>query len=96
MKRFAQSTGRNLSVASSYLIAEGYRAHVEQRTAQVMNYVPPTETDDRKAVAYYLPATLINEVKRIAMSEHRSASAIVADMIRANLQARAEATKASA
>jgi hypothetical protein len=92
VEMFAQSTGRSLSNASSYLITEGYKAAVEQMTTAARHYTPPAETDNRKSVAYYLDETLINEIKRLSLAERKSASAVAADLIRAGLQARAAAT----
>jgi hypothetical protein len=92
VKAFAESTHRSLSNAASVLIEAGYRSAVEQLETKARHYKAPTESDDRKAVAYYLDANLIKEIKRLALSEKKSASGMAADLIRAGLQARAAAS----
>ena len=82
--------------AASVLINEGWNAAVEQRHTEPRNYVAPTESESRKAVAYYLDANLIAEIKRLALAENNTASQIVSNMIRSALAARAAQSKASA
>jgi hypothetical protein len=95
VKIFAEHTGRSLSNAASTLIVAGYQSTVDQMEVKARHYVPPTESDTRKAVAYYLPETLINEVRKLALADNKSASGMVTDLIRAGLQARSAATAAA-
>jgi hypothetical protein len=91
-EQYAQLSGRSLSNAASFLISEGYQSAVEQMETKARHYIPPTESDDRRGVSYFLPQSMIDEIKKLAMADRKSASAVAADLIRAGLQARAAAT----
>jgi hypothetical protein len=92
INEFARLNNITPNRATDALLEAGWQAAIERLETKARHYVPPTESDERVTVAYHMPKSIVDEVRKIAVAERRSASGTAAELIRAGLRARAAAS----